>query len=72
MNATTLQAALAAHQQGDLARAEQLYRQILAAGDDPDALQLLGALKARQGDHNEAIRLHALTNKMEKLPTVEL
>ena len=57
MNTNTLQAALAAHQQGDLVRAEQLYRAILATGDDPDALQLLGALKARQGDHDEAIRL---------------
>ena len=50
--------AVALHQQGKLADAEQLYRQILEI--DPrvfPALYLLGVLRLEQGDSAEAIGL---------------
>jgi len=53
-----LQQAVAAHQEGDLARAERLYREILAKRPDhPDALALLGVVLDAKGDHAHAIEL---------------
>lgn len=50
--------ALAFHQQGHLARAEEGYRQILArTPQDTDALQLLGALCLQGGRAGEAVAL---------------
>jgi protein O-GlcNAc transferase len=54
----TLNAALAHHQAGRLARAETLYRKALAKDpDNPDALHLLGALAFQRGQFREAIAL---------------
>jgi predicted O-linked N-acetylglucosamine transferase (SPINDLY family) len=54
----TLQQAFAAHQAGNAADAERLYRRVIqAAPQQFDALHLLGVLKAGQGDHEEADRL---------------
>ena len=52
----TFDSAVQAHQAGDLARAEQLYRQVLT--DNPqhaDALRLLGMLVRRQGKPEQAV-----------------
>jgi predicted O-linked N-acetylglucosamine transferase (SPINDLY family) len=58
MNALTqtLNQAVELHRQGDLARAERLYLQLLAARPDHfDALQMLGFLRYEQGRHLEAL-----------------
>lgn len=56
--AQTLQQAVARHQQGDLAGAESLYRQVLRErAEDPTALNLLGVLKIQQGHAQEAAGL---------------
>jgi predicted O-linked N-acetylglucosamine transferase (SPINDLY family) len=50
--------ALAAHQAGRLAQAEQLYRQVLRAdATNFAALHRLGFLKAQQGHYDEAVTL---------------
>ena len=44
------------HQQGKLAEAESLYRQILAQNpEDVNALHLLGLVHYQRGDHGSAI-----------------
>ena len=56
----SVQQALAAHQQGRFAEAEQIYNAIL--GVDPrhfDALHLFGVLRHQQGHSVEALRLVA-------------
>jgi tetratricopeptide (TPR) repeat protein len=56
--AAKLQHALALHQQGDLARAEALYREILTGSpDQPDALQLLGVATMQRGEPATALEL---------------
>jgi predicted O-linked N-acetylglucosamine transferase (SPINDLY family) len=46
------------HQAGNLARAEQIYRQILAANPtEPNALHLLGMLAHQTGQHQAAVEL---------------
>lgn len=52
VNRSLLDEAVDLHRQGDLARAEKLYRQVLA-----DSNHMLGVLKAQQGRYEEA---HAL------------
>jgi protein O-GlcNAc transferase len=53
-----LQRAFAAHQAGNAAAAERLYKRVIrAAPEQFDALHLLGVLKAGQGFHGEADRL---------------
>ncbi len=53
-----LTAAMAHHQAGRFGEAERLYREALATSpDSPDALHLLGVLRARKGAHSEAIDL---------------
>lgn len=53
-----LEAAWQHHQQGRLAEAESLYRQVLTAyPDQPDALQLLGVLASQVGKADLAIEL---------------
>ena len=56
--ATTLQQAIAAHQAGELDRAERLYGQVLAQrAGQPDALHFLGVLSHQRGRSEEAVRL---------------
>lgn len=46
------------HRAGDRARAEEIYRQVLARDPNhPDALQLLGVIALDQGRHDEAEKL---------------
>jgi len=53
-----LQAAVAHHQAGQLAQAEDLYRQILARSpDQPEALHLLGVAAYQAGQHETAAGL---------------
>jgi predicted O-linked N-acetylglucosamine transferase (SPINDLY family) len=53
-----IQRAVAAHQQGHLDQAADLYEQVLLQQpDNVAALQLLGALRGQQGRNAEAIRL---------------
>jgi predicted O-linked N-acetylglucosamine transferase (SPINDLY family) len=53
-----LEQAFAAHQAGNAAAAERLYKRVIrAAPEQFDALHLLGVLKAGQGFHGEADRL---------------
>ncbi len=53
-----LGAAVAHHQAGRLAEAEQLYRQILARfPQQPDALHFLGLLAHQRGEHESAVAL---------------
>lgn len=53
-----LQRALQHHQSGQLAEAEKLYLDVLAARPDhPDALNLLGMLEHQRGNHDRAIDL---------------
>lgn len=53
-----LQAGLAAHQAGDIARAEAQYRKALGLQrDHPDALHLLGVLLGGRGQKQEALKL---------------
>ncbi|HEY4264607.1 MAG TPA: tetratricopeptide repeat protein [Micropepsaceae bacterium] len=50
--------AIALHQQGRLAEAERLYRDILAhTPDQPDALHFLGILEGQRGRHQPALQL---------------
>ena len=61
----TLQAlyeqALGSHKRGDLAAAERLYRQLLAAAPASfSARHMLGVLKAQQGDTAQALELLAI------------
>lgn len=54
----TLKRAMAAHQAGNVAEAEQLYRQVLAAAPAQfDALHLLGVIHLQRNDFAEADRL---------------
>ena len=63
----TLSRAVAAHQSGNLAEAESLYKLVLAAQKDQfDALHLLGVLKSQRGRHEEACRLISLSLKINK------
>lgn len=53
----TLANAIRLHQNGRLAAAAQIYRQILAAlPDQPDALHLLGVVENQTGNHQAAVR----------------
>ncbi len=53
-----LNEAVALQRQGQLREAEKIYSRVLkATPDNFDALNLLGAVKARLGDINEAARL---------------
>ena len=48
--------AVALHQQGRVAEAERLYRQVLNASPDHfDGRHLLGMLRSQQGRHHEAL-----------------
>jgi predicted O-linked N-acetylglucosamine transferase (SPINDLY family) len=63
----TLQTASAAHQAGNLPKAEQLYRQILATDRKHfNALQLLGVIHAQRGEFREAVRLIKAALKVKK------
>lgn len=56
--AATLQEAIALHRGGDLARAEALYREILArAPQDADAMHFLGVLRMQQRRYDDAVAL---------------
>ncbi len=52
----TFNQALAAHRAGDLARAESLYRLVLA-GDAKqfDAMHMLGVVAGQRGDYRESL-----------------
>ena len=53
-----LDQALALHQQGRMAEAERLYRQVLNASPDHfDGRHLLGMLRSQEGRHQEALTL---------------
>src|SRR4051794_15591596 len=53
-----MSAAVAAHEKGDLAKAEQAYRAVLAVSPEfPDALQLLGVARHQQGFNDEALEM---------------
>ena len=55
---TVLRQALAAHQSGDLDRAKDLYRRVLAADpNNADAHHLMGVVAKQQGDPATAERL---------------
>ncbi len=63
----TLGTAFAAHQAGNLPKAEQLYRQILATDRKHfNALQLLGVIHAQRGEFREAVRLIKAALKVKK------
>ena len=63
----TLSRAVAAHQSGNLAEAESLYKLVLAAQKDQfHALHLLGVLEFQRGRHEEACRLISLSLKINK------
>ncbi|MGE5537896.1 MAG: tetratricopeptide repeat protein [Gemmatimonas sp.] len=56
--AAAMAAAVAAHEKGDLRKAEQGYRAVLAVLPDyPDALQLLGVALHQRGDSGQALEL---------------
>jgi len=58
MTARTIHQALEHHQQGRLAEAESIYRELLSArSNDADALHYLGVLRMKQGRREEAIEL---------------
>ena len=58
--AETLADAVRLHQEGDLSRAEAMYRRILERDPDhPGALHLLGVLAHQQGHHERAVALIA-------------
>ncbi|MEI9804783.1 MAG: tetratricopeptide repeat protein, partial [Pseudolabrys sp.] len=58
--AGTLRRALALHQRGQLADAEKLYGEVLAAQPDSfDALHLCGVLRHQRGEHAQALALIA-------------
>jgi protein O-GlcNAc transferase len=53
-----LKTAIAAHQQGDVVRAAELYEQVLQSSpNDADALNLLGSLRHTQKRSDEALQL---------------
>jgi predicted O-linked N-acetylglucosamine transferase (SPINDLY family) len=53
-----MQKAIAYHQSNEREKAEDIYRQILAAyPDHPDALQLSGVAAYQRGEYDEAVRL---------------
>jgi tetratricopeptide (TPR) repeat protein len=53
-----LQTAVAHHQQGHLALAEELYKKVLASSpEQPDAWHLLGVLAFQSGKHDDAVAL---------------
>jgi Flp pilus assembly protein TadD len=53
-----MQIAIQSHQNGDLARAEAIYRQILTTvPNQPDALHLLGMVAVQNGKYREAVNL---------------
>jgi predicted O-linked N-acetylglucosamine transferase (SPINDLY family) len=55
---TLLQSAIALHRSGQLAEAEVIYRQLLADDpNQPDALQLLGAIAHQQEQYGASIQL---------------
>jgi tetratricopeptide (TPR) repeat protein len=63
-----LEKALQLHTGGQLGEAEQLYRQVLRlAPEDPDALHLLGALMAQQG--NAVVALDLIDRAIQIDPT---
>ncbi|HEX8523830.1 MAG TPA: tetratricopeptide repeat protein [Tepidisphaeraceae bacterium] len=65
----TIQQGLALHQQGHLANAEALYRQVLQAAPlNPDALRLLGLLLHQAGHSAEALPI--LRRAIEVAPRV--
>jgi len=54
---SSLSDAVAAHQAGDLNRAETLYREVVdGEPPDPDALHLLGVMAHQRGDHETAVK----------------
>lgn len=58
--------ALQLHQEGRLADAERLYREVLRrSGRDFEALHLLGVLKMQQGQAQEAVRLLAVAVEVD-------
>ncbi len=53
----TFNQALAAHRAGDLARAESLYRLVLASDAKQfDAMHMLGVVAGQRGDYREGVR----------------
>src|ERR1700712_562011 len=61
-----LQEALALHQRGDLARAAQLYRQVLnSQPNNFDARHMLGILRDQQGRSDEALTLLTAALKLK-------
>jgi len=53
-----MQKAIAYHQSNEREKAEDIYRQVLAAHPDhPDALHLSGVAAYQRGEHDEAVRL---------------
>jgi tetratricopeptide (TPR) repeat protein len=53
-----IERAMEVHRRGELAAAEELYRQVLALDpDDPDANHLLGVIRYQQGEHPAALEL---------------
>ncbi len=62
----TLQIALGLHQSGNLAEAERLYRQVLAAEpDNADALYLLGVIAQQKGMHESAVDLIEKAHRLQ-------
>jgi protein O-GlcNAc transferase len=54
----TFNQAMTAHRAGDLARAESLYKQVLARdGRQFDALHMLGIVAGQRGDYREGVRI---------------
>lgn len=55
-SAAALEAAIRLHESGDLAGAEQRYREILQAdANDADAIHLLGLIAHQRGEHAQAV-----------------
>jgi predicted O-linked N-acetylglucosamine transferase (SPINDLY family) len=64
---TMLQNAVAAHQSGNLAAAEQLYLRVLAADrNQSDALHFLGVLEAQRGNNERANELIGQSLTLER------
>lgn len=57
LRAEMLRQAAALHQSGRLDAAEQIYKQLVAAGPDANALHLLGVLRCQQHQHATAVEL---------------
>jgi protein O-GlcNAc transferase len=65
--------ALAVHQAGRLAEAENIYKQILSAQPDHfDSLHLLGVIFHQSGDHTEAVRQIDLALKKKPNSSIAL